>query len=151
MIMEKRLYRSELNKVVGGVCGGLGDYLGIDPVFIRVFFILWTVLGELGVLAYLILWVVMPTQVAAEAGETLSGDNIGGRVRSMGNEIGDIARQPSAELITFAGIGLIAWGVYHLLRRVGFTWFVWDYSVYLWPALLIIAGAVVLLRTLRRK
>ena len=149
--MEKRLYRSELNKVVGGVCGGLGDYLGIDPVFIRVFFILWTVLGELGVLAYLILWVVMPNQSAAEAGETLSGDNIGGRVRSMGNEIGEIARQPSAELITFAGVGLIAWGVYHLLRRVGFTWLVWDYSAYLWPALLIIAGAVVLLRALRRK
>jgi len=149
--MEKRLFRSELNKVVGGVCGGLGDYLGIDPVFIRIFFILWTVLGELGVLAYLILWVVMPTQSAAEAGETLSGDNIGGRVRSMGNEIGEIARQPSAELITFAGVGLIAWGVYHLLRRIGFTWFVWDYSAYLWPALLIIAGAVVLLRALRRK
>jgi len=149
--MEKRLYRSELNKVVGGVCGGLGDYLGIDPVFIRIFFILWTVLGELGVLAYLILWVVMPTQSAAEAGESLSRDNVGDRVRSLGNEIGDIARQPSAELITFTGVGLIAWGVYHLLRRVGFTWLVWDYSAYLWPALLIIAGAVVLLRTLRRK
>ena len=149
--MEKRLYRSELNKVVGGVCGGLGDYLGIDPVFIRIFFVLWTVLGELGVLAYLILWVVMPTQSAAEAGASLSRDNVGERVRSLGNEIGDIARQPSAELITFAGIGLIAWGVYHLLRRIGFTWFVWDYSAYLWPALLIIAGAVVLLRTLRRK
>ncbi len=150
--MKNRLNRSDTNKVVAGVCGGLGAYLGVDPVFIRIFFILWTVLGELGVLAYLILWVVMPAQGAEEAGETLSRDNLGGRFSQIGNEIGEVARQPSAELITFAGAGLIVWGVYHLLRRIGFAWIVWDYSVYLWPALLIIAGVVVLLRaTLRRK
>jgi len=149
--MKKRLYRSELNKVIAGVCGGLGDYLGIDPVFIRIFFILWTVLGEMGVLAYLILWVVMPTQSAAEAGEALSRENLGGHVRSMGNEIGEIVRQPSAELITFAGAGLIVWGMVSLLRSIGFDWVIWDYSQYLWPALLIIAGVVVLLRTWRRR
>ena len=44
--MANRLYRSESEKVLGGVCGGLGNFLGIDPVFVRIFFIIWTVLGS---------------------------------------------------------------------------------------------------------
>ena len=64
-------------------------------------------------------------------------------------EIGDAARQPSAELITYTGAGLIAWGVFQLLRRLGGGWFIWDYKYYLWPVLLIIAGAFVLYRSIR--
>jgi len=36
--MEKRIYRSKTNRIIGGVCGGVGDYLGIDPVLVR---LLW--------------------------------------------------------------------------------------------------------------
>jgi Putative stress-responsive transcriptional regulator len=52
--MSKRLYRKENNRVLGGVCSGLGEYIGIDPLFLRIFFVLWTIMGELSVLAYLI-------------------------------------------------------------------------------------------------
>lgn len=57
---QKRLYRSRTDKVIAGVCGGLGDYFGIDPVILRV---LWAVLVFVfgtGILAYLIAWLVMP-------------------------------------------------------------------------------------------
>tara|TARA_Y100000310_G_scaffold198571_1_gene198602 strand:+ start:620 stop:814 length:195 start_codon:yes stop_codon:yes gene_type:complete len=58
--MKKRLYRSETNKMIGGVAGGLGDYFNADPVVIRLLFVLVVLLGGSGILAYLILWVVVP-------------------------------------------------------------------------------------------
>lgn len=60
---QKRLYRSSSNKVIAGVCGGLGEYFGIDPVIIRILaFILILPGGLPGVLPYLILWVVTPSE-----------------------------------------------------------------------------------------
>ena len=58
--MERRLYRSRRNRVVAGVAGGLGEYFDIDPVFVRVIFVLATLAGGWGVLAYVILWIVVP-------------------------------------------------------------------------------------------
>jgi phage shock protein C len=55
----KRLYRSNVDKVIGGVCGGLGEYLEVDPVILR---IIWTVLGlvGIGIIAYIIAWIIIP-------------------------------------------------------------------------------------------
>ena len=47
--------------MVGGVCGGLAEYSGIDPVLWRVGFVGLTVAGGAGVLVYLLLWVLMPS------------------------------------------------------------------------------------------
>lgn len=58
--MEKRLYRSYTDKMLGGVCGGLGEYFDIDPVIIRVLFIVAVIFGGGGILAYIILWIVIP-------------------------------------------------------------------------------------------
>jgi len=149
--MKNRLYRSESNRVLGGICGGLGEYLGIDPIFIRIFFILWTIMGELSVLIYVILWLVVPGKTQSDAGETFHGDDLRERFHRFGREIGEIAHQPSPQLITYTGAGLIGWGVYYLLRRFGFPWIYWDYALYLWPALLILAGVFVLIRASTRK
>jgi phage shock protein C len=57
----KRLYRSLDDKKVAGVCGGLGEYFGIDPVFLRIFFVLITLFPPgSGILIYLIMWLVVP-------------------------------------------------------------------------------------------
>ncbi len=58
--MERRLYRSQRDRMLGGVCGGLGEYLGLDPTIIRLIFILLALLGGHGILLYLILWLVIP-------------------------------------------------------------------------------------------
>jgi len=58
--MEKRLYRSYTDKMLGGVCGGLGEYFDIDPVIIRVLFVVAVLFGGGGILAYIILWIVIP-------------------------------------------------------------------------------------------
>ena len=149
--MKKRLYRSESKRVLAGVCGGLGEYLGVDPIFIRIFFILWAVFGELGGLAYFILWIIVPNQSVAEDDNSLTSENLRNRFQIFGMEIGNIARAPSPELITFAGVGLILWGVYYLLRRFGFPWFDWHLTQYTWPVLMIAAGVIVLVRALRQR
>lgn len=55
----KRLYRSAKNKVLGGVCGGIGEYLNVDPTIVRIIWVLFGLSG-FGVLAYLIAWLIMP-------------------------------------------------------------------------------------------
>jgi phage shock protein PspC (stress-responsive transcriptional regulator) len=58
----KRLYRSNTHKVIGGVAGGLGDYLDIDPVLIRIAFVVALFFGGAGLLAYIIAWIIIPEQ-----------------------------------------------------------------------------------------
>jgi len=148
--MAKRLYRNESEKVLGGVCAGLGDFLGIDPVFVRIFFILWTVLGELSVLIYILMWIIIPQRIAADADKSFEINDVGARFNQMGREIHDITRQPSSELITFVGVGLVAWGVYYLVRRALPYMNIWSYSQYLWPIMLIVAGGFVIYRATRK-
>ena len=58
--VEKRLHRSRTDKMIGGVCGGLGEYFGVDPTIVRVVWVAITLFGGAGILAYLILWIIMP-------------------------------------------------------------------------------------------
>lgn len=57
----KRLYRSQTDKMIGGVCGGIADYFTLDPTLVRLGYILLSVFTVFsGVIAYLILWIVVP-------------------------------------------------------------------------------------------
>ena len=57
----KRLYRSRKEKMLGGVCGGLGEHIDVDPTIIRLVWAVVTVLSVgMGVLIYLIAWIVIP-------------------------------------------------------------------------------------------
>lgn len=63
----RRLYRSENEKILGGVCGGLANYLGLDPAIMRIIFVLITFGWGAGFLLYIILWVVLPTRTLPPA------------------------------------------------------------------------------------
>jgi phage shock protein PspC (stress-responsive transcriptional regulator) len=56
----KRLYRSRENRMIAGICGGLGEYFEIDPTFIRLLWILAIFVMGGGILAYFIAWIVVP-------------------------------------------------------------------------------------------
>lgn len=60
--MGKKLFRSETDKMIGGVCGGLAEYFNIDSTIVRLIFALIVVYGGTGLVLYIILWIVMPTQ-----------------------------------------------------------------------------------------
>lgn len=58
----KRLYRSRENKMLGGVCAGLGEYFNLDPTLIRLAMIIAVFGAGAGLLAYLIAWVLIPLE-----------------------------------------------------------------------------------------
>ena len=58
----KKLYRSSTDKIVGGICGGLAEYFDIDPVIIRLCWILFVLLGGAGIILYIIAWIVIPLE-----------------------------------------------------------------------------------------
>ena len=58
--MAKRLYRSKKDKVIGGVCGGIAEYLEVDPTLIRLIWIFGILAWGAGILAYLIAWIIIP-------------------------------------------------------------------------------------------
>lgn len=60
--MNKKLYRSRKDKIIGGVCGGLGKYFDIDPVLIRVLFVFLTFFHGSGLILYLILLIIVPQE-----------------------------------------------------------------------------------------
>jgi phage shock protein C len=57
----KRLYRSKKDRMVGGVCGGLGEYADIDPALIRIFLVILIVFSwGMFLLIYIIAWIIVP-------------------------------------------------------------------------------------------
>ena len=58
--MEKTLRRSRTDKMIAGICGGLGKYFGLDSTILRLVFVLLLIFAGTGLLAYLVLWLVIP-------------------------------------------------------------------------------------------
>ena len=64
--MEKRLYRSPTEHRIAGICGGLAEYFNVDPVLVRVIFVILFFLSGIGLLVYIILWLVVPVREKEE-------------------------------------------------------------------------------------
>ena len=58
----QKLYRSRDERMIGGVCGGLGEFFDIDPTLIRLLFVLLTIFGGSGVLVYLVMLLIVPEE-----------------------------------------------------------------------------------------
>ena len=122
--MAKRMYLSNQNKVIAGVGGGLGEYFDIDPVLIRIGFVVLVFLHGFGLLAYIVAWIAMPRVPADQVVvEPVS------------------KREPSPIRKYLPGITLVLIGLVFLLERT-FYWFEWRY---LWPVLIIVAGLALIL------
>ncbi|MFW9990821.1 MAG: PspC domain-containing protein [Candidatus Odinarchaeota archaeon] len=59
---QRRLYRSTHNKMIAGVCSGLGKHLNVDPTIIRIVFIVATFFYGVGLFAYLLFWILTPVE-----------------------------------------------------------------------------------------
>lgn len=56
----KRLYRSNVSKMIGGVCGGIAEYFDIDPTIVRLIWAFAILCGGFGLLAYIVAWIIIP-------------------------------------------------------------------------------------------
>lgn len=84
---SKRMYRNSDDRVLGGVCSGLGAYFNIDPWIFRVLFIVFSVFFFTGVVIYLILWIAIPEAITSAQklemrGEPITVENIKNTVKN---------------------------------------------------------------------
>jgi len=132
--MAERLMRTQNARMIGGVCGGLGRYLKIDPVLIRLAFVLFTLAGGAGLLVYLILLIVMPL------------DTKGG---SVVNYMPASAEERQQRTKILVGGGLILVGVWYLMGQIpGLGWLSFGA---LWPLLLIVIGVAMIVGFMQGK
>jgi phage shock protein C len=154
----ERLYRSSSERMIAGVCGGFGEYFGIDPTIVRVIFVLATIATAflLGTVAYVVLWLIIPNeeslgQTSREAMQK-SVEEIAQSARELGGEVQatlsgakkvDTSRVERTALV---GIILVVVGTLFLLGNLDLLrWLHWDKLL----ALTVIAVGLLLL--LRRR
>lgn len=152
--MHGKLTRSRTDQMIGGVCGGLANYLGVDTTLVRLVFVLLVLGNGAGVLIYLILWMVIPREdrlAGAGTEETISANanEIAARARSLGDEVRGMASTPNPKAALFFGVALIGLGIVFLLENLHWLW--WFRSDVLWPVLLILAGLLLIWSRLKGK
>jgi phage shock protein C len=124
-----KLYRSRADSMVSGVCGGLGQYLGVDSTLIRLLFAFLTFYHLLGVWAYLVLLLVMP--LVPEGEEEITSP---------------IPLRENPKATKVIGGGLLVLGFLALISNLRIPWLAWFSFNNLWPVLIILAGVVLLIR-----
>lgn len=132
--MAKKIYRSSTDKVISGVCGGLGEYFNIDPSIIRLFWLLLSISTcGIGILAYIICSIVIPKS--------------DGEIYYDSNDTNNYSNSA-----VFVGIILIIIGASVLIRKI-WPWFnvKWFNLTKYWPVLLIIAGVYIIYKQKKYK
>jgi phage shock protein C len=144
---SNKLYRSEINRILGGVSSGLALFFKVDATLIRVLFVLLTLFGGSGLIIYLILWVIIPTESAKET--SLTSEDL----RKNLDEIGDKAREITESFETQATtsnsrslLGMIIVGVGAVILLSNFGVFHFINFEKLWPLVIVAIGIALLFR-----
>lgn len=140
--MEKKLQRNEQDKMIAGVCSGLSEHFDIDVTWIRIAFVLAVMLGASGILAYIILWIVVPKKpYLPNYGQFATYDNFSPEPKPSINLSEKKKKKGNFRL--FAGLIFIFFGLFFLLHELNLipNWFDIDD---LWPLILIGMGVYIL-------
>lgn len=129
--MERKLYKSRNDKVIDGVCGGLGEYFEIDPIIIRILWVIMVFFGGTGILAYIICMIVIP-----ERPKEINSDDAFNDEKRYEDDYSGGERGMNDRSKIILGIGFVAIGGFILVDRY-LPWF--DFG-FLWPFLLIGIG-----------
>ena len=147
--MKNRLYRSRRNRIIGGVAAGLGDYMNLDPVIIRVILVLITIFNGLGILLYIILWIIVPEEpievfTSGTKGEQQTDTTNSAKTKEQ--EILEELNKKSGHGRLVIGIILITLGLLFLSGK----FFPLFHFEDLFPLAFIIIGIVLLLNGIRK-
>ncbi len=136
---EARLTRSNDDRIVAGVCGGLAAYLDIDSVFVRLAFVILLFASGIGLPIYVILWIVMPEQGSDSYSDVeVIQKNLGEMGETVSSGVSRIGRPGTV------GILLLLLGTYFLLNQLG--WLNWIGGAIFWPLVIIGFGVFLLIR-----
>ena len=149
--MNRRLYRSRTDTVIGGVAAGLADYLNADPALVRIVWAFLVVItGGAALVAYIVAWIIVPEEPDAPlATAEPTTDPVTGEVVAPAPAPGPLAPAPRAGMSAgvVIGLGLVLIGGWFLVRE--FLPPI-DWSL-VWPLILVGIGAIVLFSTMRRR
>jgi phage shock protein C len=151
VFMSSNVVRIRSEGMLGGVCAGLGAYLRIDPVLVRIFFVLLAFADGVGFVAYLILWLLLP-DASGDMGQALDAtvrENAGElaeRARKLGTDFSHGFEGSHPQLPVIIGGSLIILGFAFLIDNLNIAWLSWLRYELMWPFLLILAGIVLLVR-----
>jgi phage shock protein PspC (stress-responsive transcriptional regulator) len=118
--MTDRLYRSGIDKKLGGVCGGLAEYFDIDSTLIRLLALISFFLGGIGFPIYIIAWVIIPKNPAYQVGVPFRGSgDVADEMKESVQDIRNSAQSFAQDLKNvnperrkrYVGIGLIIFGL----------------------------------------
>ena len=146
MSSSRGLSRSRKDAIIGGVAGGIAEALNVDPLIIRLIFVIFTLAGGSGILLYAILWIALPV----DRGPLFDGQDQNEQDMHIENESSNqkkyddqdqYPRKQKNDGSLVGGLILITLGVIFLVDRF-FPWI--DFSD-LWPLLLIVAGVALLI------
>jgi len=137
---NKRFERSTTNKVIGGVCAGLADYLNIDVALMRVLFVVAALCGSFGFWLYIILWIVAPAQKVISFNSQYQQEPID--ISTPEDDKKGLQKGAMITAIILIGIGLLA-----LLKNFLYIDWIWK----LWPLILIALGVVIILNTQKKQ
>ncbi|HOW91303.1 MAG TPA: PspC domain-containing protein [Anaerolineaceae bacterium] len=152
--MENRLIRTLQDRIIGGVCGGLARYLNIEVVLVRLFFVVFTLVGGIGPLVYIILWIIVPSeeQVSGAGAQPYSvdGEVIKERAENFKDEFVEMVNRPNKKTGLYIGSALILIGAYIFLKNLNIPWLAWVNNNVILAGLVIIAGVALLVVSIRR-
>lgn len=138
--MKPRLVRSEDKRIIAGVCGGLAEYLGVDPVLVRLAFLLLIPAGGIGVPLYVALMIIMPSEADLDLSQSeVIEKNIEGLGDTFSSSVDRARQHPNGPAI--AAVLLILMGFYFLFENFG-----WIDGGIFWPLALIVLGIFLLVR-----
>lgn len=143
MANNRKFERSCSNRVIAGVCAGLGDYFNIDVALMRVLFVVSAICGGFGFWLYIILWVVVPEEPLV--GPRFSGSDETIDITPDEDKPKDDKRSYNGAMI--ASMVLIFIGLIALLDNFASVNWVWK----LWPAVLIIIGVMIIINTQKNR
>lgn len=139
----KKLFRSETNRVIAGVAGGLGEYFGIDPILIRLILVLTTIFGGSGILIYIVLWIIIPNEndIAKDSKDTMkqNAEELKTKARAFAEGFKGMSSENHPR--NWFGFIVIVLGLLFLFDNLGFLRF-----HLFWPLLLIALGLFLLFK-----
>lgn len=143
--MTKKLYRSRKDKMIGGVAGGLAEYFDIDPTLVRIIFVVSLFIGGSGILAYIILWIVVPEEpfVFQQPDSSSSANQEQQNSTGSQNDYHAAEKMNREKHRNFAGGILIVLGVLFLANNVVPHFCFGDF----WPIIIIVIGIGILLKS----
>lgn len=120
-----KLHRITSQAILGGVCAGLGEYLKLPVLMVRIIFVILVFMPGMGVFLYVLLWFLLPTENSIRAEMGFTSQEWASRGRTFGQEVNDIFTKRRENTLRLLGVGLVIMGALAILRIFVPDIFIW--------------------------